>query len=43
MFKYIKDYYENGLYTEDDLKTLMTGEMLTEDEYNQIINPTPES
>lgn len=43
MFKYIKEYYEEGLYTQDDLKTLLAGEMLTQDEYDSLINPTPES
>jgi uncharacterized XkdX family phage protein len=43
MFEYIKDYYEKGLYTEEDLKTLLAGGMLTEDEYNQLTNPTPAS
>ncbi|MBF7119483.1 XkdX family protein [Pediococcus pentosaceus] len=43
MFEYIKDYYEKGLYTEDDLKTLLNGEMLTQDEYDSLINPAPKS
>lgn len=43
MFKYIKDYYEKGLYTKDDLKTLLAGEMLTQDEYESLIAPAPES
>lgn len=43
MFEYIKKYYEEGLYTQDDLKTLLAGGLLTEDEYNSLINPTPES
>ncbi|NVM32523.1 XkdX family protein [Pediococcus acidilactici] len=41
MFKYIKEYYEEGLYTEDNLKTLLAGGLLTQDEYNSLINPTP--
>ena len=41
MFEYIKEYYKDGLYTEDDLKTLLAGEMLTQDEYDSLINPTP--
>lgn len=41
MFEYIKDYYEKGLYTKDDLETLLNGEMLTKDEYDSLINPTP--
>lgn len=41
MFEYIKEYYEEGLYTKDDLKTLLNGELLTQDEYNSLINPTP--
>lgn len=43
MFEYIKDYYEHDLYTEDDLKTLLAGGMLTEDEYESLINAAPES
>lgn len=38
MFTYIKDYYENGLYTDDDLATLRAGGMITEDEYNALID-----
>ncbi|MEH1648220.1 XkdX family protein [Pediococcus pentosaceus] len=41
MFEYIKDYYEEGLYTKDDLETLLNGGMLTQDEYNSLINPAP--
>jgi hypothetical protein len=41
MFEYIKKYYEEGLYTQDDLKTLLAGGLLTQDEYNSLINPTP--
>lgn len=41
MFEYIKEYYEEGLYTKDDLKTLLNGGLLTRDEYNSLINPTP--
>lgn len=41
MFEYIKEYYKKGLYTEDDLKALLAGEMLTQDEYDSLINPTP--
>lgn len=43
MFEYIKEYYEKGLYTKDDLKTLFNGKLLTQDEYNSLINPTPKS
>lgn len=43
MFEYIKEYYKEGLYTEDDLKTLLAGEMLTKDEYDSLINPAPKS
>ncbi|MBM6644315.1 XkdX family protein [Pediococcus acidilactici] len=43
MFEYIKEYYEEGLYTKDDLKTLLNGELLTQDEYNSLINPAPKS
>lgn len=43
MFEYIKDYYEKGLYTKDDLETLLNGELLTQDEYNSLINPAPKS
>ncbi|QHM64686.1 XkdX family protein [Pediococcus pentosaceus] len=41
MFEYIKEYYKEGLYTEDDLKTLLAGELLTQDEYDSLINPAP--
>lgn len=41
MFEYIKEYYKEGLYTQDDLKTLLAGGMLTQDEYDSLINPTP--
>lgn len=41
MFEYIKEYYQEGLYTEGDLKTLLAGEMLTQDEYDSLINPAP--
>lgn len=43
MFEYIQRYYKEGLYTKDDLKTLLNGGLLTQDEYNSLINPTPES
>lgn len=41
MFEFIKEYYQEGLYTEDNLKTLLAGGLLTQDEYNSLINPTP--
>lgn len=41
MFKYIQRYYQEGLYTEDNLKTLLNGGLLTQDEYNSLINPAP--
>lgn len=41
MFEYIKEYYQEGLYTQDDLKTLLAGQLLTKDEYDSLINPTP--
>lgn len=43
MFEYIQEYYKEGLYTEDNLKTLMAGGMLTQDEYDSLINSTPKS
>lgn len=43
MFEYIKDYYEKGLYTKDDLETLLNGEMLTQEEYESLIAPAPEA
>lgn len=43
MFEYIKEYYEEGLYAKDDLKTLLNGELLTQDEYDSLINPAPKS
>ena len=41
MFEYIKEYYNEGLYTKDDLKTLLDGGMLTQAEYDSLINPAP--
>lgn len=43
MFYFIKNYYEMGLYNKDDLATLKDGGMLTQDEYNSLINPAPKS
>lgn len=43
MFEYIQEYYKEGLYTEDNLKTLLAGELLTQDEYDSLINTTPKS
>ncbi|MEE6667686.1 XkdX family protein [Pediococcus acidilactici] len=43
MFEYIKKYYQEGLYTTDDLLTLKNGGLLTQDEYNSLINPAPKS
>ncbi|MDV6381058.1 XkdX family protein [Pediococcus pentosaceus] len=41
MFEYIKKYYQEELYTKDDLKTLLDGDLLTQDEYDSLINPAP--
>lgn len=37
MFKFIKMYYEMGLYTKDNLATFKDSAMITADEYNQLI------
>lgn len=42
MFDFIKNYYEMGLYDKDDLATLNDGGMLTDEEYNELID-APES
>lgn len=39
MFPTIKQYFEMGLYTEDDIKLFLDTEMITQDEYDQIILP----
>ncbi len=38
MFSFVQDYYEKGLYTDDDLLTLKNGGVITEDEYNTLID-----
>lgn len=38
MFSFVQDYYEKGLYTVDDLLTLKNGGVITEDEYNTLID-----
>lgn len=43
MFEYIEDYYKMGLYSADDLKTLLAGGLLTQDEYESLIAPVPKS
>lgn len=38
MFSFVQDYYSKGLYTGDDLLTLKNGGVITEDEYNTLID-----
>lgn len=42
MFKFIKYYFEMGLYTKEDLATFKSAEMITVDEYNQLISSVVE-
>ncbi len=37
MYSFVQDYYQKGLYTDDDLLTLKNGGVITEDEYNALI------
>ncbi|WAX23969.1 hypothetical protein [Latilactobacillus phage TMW 1.46 P2] len=43
MFDYIKEYYEMGLYTKDDLATFKVSGMITSDQYDQLIGGQDES
>ncbi|QIL50556.1 XkdX family protein [Weissella coleopterorum] len=43
MFPTIKQYFEMGLYKEDDIKLFLDTEMITQDEYDQIIVPETET
>lgn len=43
MFVFIKQYFEMGLYTKDNLATLKLGNMLTEDQYNELLGINPEA
>ncbi|QIL49846.1 XkdX family protein [Weissella coleopterorum] len=43
MFPTIKQYFEMGLYKEDDIKLFLDTEMITQDEYDQIIVPENET
>ena len=38
MFKFIKYYFEMGLYTKEDLATFKSAAMITEAEYSQMVN-----
>ncbi|MBM6602812.1 XkdX family protein [Pediococcus acidilactici] len=38
MFSFVQDYYEKGLYTDADLLILKNGGVITEDEYNTLID-----
>lgn len=38
MFDFIKLYFEMGLYTVDELKTFVTGQMITADQFKEISN-----
>lgn len=42
MFKFIKYYFEMGLYTKEDLATFKSATMITVDEYNQLISTVVE-
>lgn len=37
MFTFIKQYYEMGLYTAENLNVLKLGGLLTEDQYNELV------
>lgn len=44
MFTYIKDYYNRGLYTVDNLKTFLQAGMITQEEYDSLVNEsTPDN
>lgn len=38
MFSFVQDYYSKGLYTDDNLLTLKNGGIITDDEYNTLID-----
>lgn len=42
MFKFIKYYFEMGLYTKEDLATFKSAAMITVDEYKQLISAVVE-
>lgn len=37
MFIFIKQYFEMGLYTKDDLATLHVGGLMTDTEYESLV------
>ncbi|MCP8855248.1 XkdX family protein [Latilactobacillus sakei] len=43
MFDFIKEYYEMGLYTKDDLVTFKISGMITPEQYDQLIGGQDES
>lgn len=43
MFIFIKQYFEMGLYTKDNLTTLKLGNMLTEDQYNELLGESSDT
>lgn len=38
MLSFIKECYSKGLYTDDDLLTIRNGGMITDSEYNSLID-----
>lgn len=42
MFKFVKYYFEMGLYTKEDLAIFKSAAMITVDEYNQLISTVVE-
>lgn len=41
MFSYIKQYFEMGLYTIDNLNTFVASGMMTKDQLNELTTGTP--
>ena len=41
MFKFIKMYFEMGLYTKDNLATFKAVNWITADEYDQLVGTAP--
>lgn len=39
MFKIIKYYYKNGKYSKDDILKFLAAGLITEKEYNSLVEP----